>query len=161
MSQTKVRSKREQDSESGFFAKVRKNAPVVIMIVAILALSCTLYIRHSENENLKSQIDSSIRNADSLCDAGLFEEAIDEYEGILEMVSPKRFPDRCAATHDNLGIAYRNLAGVRDKESNLEKAINAYQEALKIYTVENYPTNYATTQNNLGNAYCNLAEVRD
>jgi len=149
MKQKKIRSKREQELESGFFAKVRKNASVVIMIVAILGLSYTLYVHHSENENVKNQIDSSIRKADSLQGAGSFEEAIDEYEGILEVVSPKKFPGRYAETQNNLGVAYRCLAEVRDKEANLEKAINAFQEALKIRTVESYPINYATTPSNL------------
>jgi len=44
-----------------------------------------------------------------------------------------------ATTQNDLGNPYVDLAGVRDKESNLEKAINAYQEALKIYTVKRYP----------------------
>ena len=150
--QKKIRSEREQELERGFLTKVRKNAPVVIMIVAILALSYTLYVRHSENENLKNQIDSSIRKADSLRDAGSFEEAIDEYEGILEVVSPKKFPNRYATTQNNLGLAYRNLAEVRAAEENLEKAINSYQEALKIYTVESYPIPYAKIKSNLEKA---------
>ena len=97
MRQKKIRSKRKQDLESDFVDKVRKNAPIVIMVVAVIGLAVAIivfaynvHVRHSEMENLKSQIDSSIRNADSLCDAGLFGEAIDEYEGILEIVSPKK-----------------------------------------------------------------------
>ena len=146
-------------------SKVGKNPAIVVMvatlIVAVLALLYPVYLEHSERENLKSQIDSSIRDADSLLYTGLFEEAIDEYKSILEMVSPKKFPDRYATTQNNLGAAYWNLAEVRNKEANLEKAINAYQEALKIRTVESYPTDYATTQNNIGIAYRGLAEVRD
>lgn len=64
-------------------------------------------------------------------------------------------------TQDKLGNAYLDLAGVRNKESNLKKAINTYEEALKIKTVEEYPYDYAMTQNNLGNASMDLAEVRD
>ena len=158
-----VRSKRKQDLdlESGFFAKVRKNAPIVIMIAAILGLVYAAYDYHSGIEDLKSQIDSSLRKADSLRYAGLFEEAIDEYEDILKIVSSKKFPEEYARTQNNLGTAYNGLAEVRDKENNLRKTINAYQEALKIYTVESYPIGYATIQNNLGTAYNDLAEVRD
>ena len=157
------RSKRKQDSEGGFIAKVRKNAPIVIMIVVILVAAHTLYVRHSESEDLKNQIDSSIRRADSLYDAGAWEKAIDEYEGILELekFSSKKFPDEYAQIQNNIGNTYWDLAGIRDKESNLKKAINAYQEALKIYTAESYPIKYATTQSNLGVMYRNLAEVRD
>ncbi len=132
-------------------SKVRKNpVAIAMLIVAVLALLYPVYLEHSEREDLKSQIDSSIRGADSLRDAGLFGEAIDEYKSILKMVSSKKFPDRYATTQNNLGAAYWNLAEVRNKEANLEKAINAYQEALKIRTVESYPTDYARTQNNIG-----------
>jgi tetratricopeptide (TPR) repeat protein len=53
------------------------------------------------------------------------------------------------------------MAGVRDKEQNLQKAIQAYEEALKVYTRTAFPTDYATTQNNLGTSYANLADARD
>jgi len=146
-------------------SKVRKNPVLVVaiatLIAAVLACLYPVYLEHGEREDLKSQIDSSLREADSLRDAGSFEEAIGEYKSILKMVSPKKFPDSYATTQNNIGAAYWNLAGVRNKEANLEKAINAYQEALKIYTVESYPINYATTQNYLGVAYSDLAEVRD
>jgi hypothetical protein len=55
-----VRSKRKQDLESGLFAKVRKNAPIVIMIAAILGLVYAVYDYHRGIEDLKSQIDSSL-----------------------------------------------------------------------------------------------------
>ena len=137
----------------GGASKVRKNPVIVVaiaaLIVAVLAFLHPIYLEHDEREDLKSQIDSSIREADSLRDAGLFGEAIDEYKSILKMVSPKKFPDRYATTQNNLGNAYSGLAEVRDKEANLEKAINAYQEALKIYTEEKYPIMYQTVKSNL------------
>ncbi|MCK4734664.1 MAG: hypothetical protein KAT65_19570, partial [Methanophagales archaeon] len=77
-----VRSKRKQDLECDFVSKARKNAPIVIMIVAIVGLIWAGYDRYSDRENFKSQIDSSFREADSLRYAGLFEEAIDEYKCI-------------------------------------------------------------------------------
>jgi tetratricopeptide (TPR) repeat protein len=121
-------------------SKVRKNAVIVVAIAALIVAALTflhpIYLEHGEREDLKSQIDSSIRRADSLRDTGLFEEAIDEYKSILKMVSPKKFPDSYATTQNNLGTAYGRLADVRDKKANLEKAIHAFQEALKIHTIE-------------------------
>ena len=134
---------------------------IVALIVVFLAGIYPAHLEHVERENLKSQIDSSIWEADSLIGMGSFEGAIDEYEGISEVVSPKKFPDKYATTQNNLGFTYVNLARVRDKETNLEKAIHAFQEASNILTVERYPINYATTQNNIGGAYRGLAEVRD
>ncbi|MCK4735767.1 MAG: tetratricopeptide repeat protein, partial [Methanophagales archaeon] len=131
-----VRSRRNQDSEGGFVAKVIKIVAIVGVIVAILAFGYSLYQDYGERENLKSQIDTSLRKADSLQNAGSFEEAIKEYGGILKIVSSKKFSDEYARTQNNLGVAYCNLAEVRDTESNLEKAIYAYQEALNIRTVE-------------------------
>jgi tetratricopeptide (TPR) repeat protein len=147
-----VRSRRKQDSEGGSVAKVIKIVVIGGAIATILAFGYMAYQDYGERENLKSQIDSSLREADSLQDAELFEEAIDEYKSILKIVSSKEFPDEYAMTQNNLGNAYGRLAGVKNKEANLEKAINAFQEALKIKTVEGYPIEYATTQNNLGNA---------
>ncbi len=121
-------------------SKVRKNPAIMVaiatLLVAVIALLYPAYLEHGESEDLKSRIDLSIRGADSLRDTGLFEEAIGEYKGILKMVSPKKFPDRYATTQNNLGVTYSDLAGVRDKKTNLEKAIDAFQEALKIRTIE-------------------------
>ena len=120
-----VRSRRKQDSEGGFVAKVIKIVAFVGSIAAILAFGYMAYQDYGERESLKSQIDSSLRKADSLQKAGSFEEAIKEYGGILKVVSSKKFSDEYARTQNNLGAAYGGLAGVRDKKANLEKAIIA------------------------------------
>ena len=134
---------------------------VIIFTGLIISILYGIYADYSERENLKSNIEPLIRKADSLERLGDFEDAINEYEEILKVISPKNLPVEYATTQNNLGNAYWNLAGIRDKESNLEKAINAYQEALKIRTLEKYPIDYAMTQNNLGTAYSDLAGVRD
>ncbi len=53
---------------------------------------------------------------------------------------------------NNLGLAYGDLAEVRDKEENLENAIQSYQEALKIFTIDRYPIYYSRTMRNLAQA---------
>ena len=131
-----VRSKRKQDSEGTFLAKVKENLHIItlaILIVATLSFLHTLYVHHVEAENFN------------------FEEAVDKYKGILKLDSSKEIPDE-----------YTRI-GMEDKEANLENAILAYREALKIYTVENHPIDldYARIQNGIGVAYSDLAEVRD
>ena len=149
--------KKERDWKNNFWMGII----VIIITGLIISTLYGIYTDYSERENLKSNIEPLIRKADSLQKSGEFEEAINEYEEILKVISPKNLPVEYATTQNNLGIAYWDLAGVRDKESNLEKAINAYQEALKICTIEKYYINYAMTQNNLGLAYVDLAGVRD
>lgn len=137
-----------------------KNAFWLALFVGIIIILLgDGYHQYVENKNLKSQVDSSLRKADSLKNAGSFEEAINEYQSVLKTISSQKFPAEYGHTQNGLGIAYSKLA--LDKESNLKKAINAFQEALKIYTVENHPIEYSGTQNNLGNAYEILAKVRD
>src|SRR5574341_1433767 len=136
---------------------------IAILSLVLSGLSYNFFVsrENAAKENLKSQVYSSIQKADSLYEAGLFEEAIGEYENILNTISSKIFPDEYAAIQNNLGNAYSSLAEMRDKEPNIRRTINAYQEALKIFTVERYPSEHATVQNNLGTAYTKLAEVRD
>ena len=71
------------------------------------------------------------------------------------------YPIAYATIQNNLGIAYRMLAQVKDVEINLKKAFDAHYEAMMIYSVENDPTGYATTQNELGNAFLLLAQIKD
>ncbi|MHC1630964.1 MAG: tetratricopeptide repeat protein, partial [Methanotrichaceae archaeon] len=44
------------------------------------------------------------------------------------------FPTDYAEIQNNLGVAYKNLSEVRDKNQNLEQAIRSYEEALKVTT---------------------------
>ncbi|HCN19418.1 MAG: hypothetical protein A2060_05110 [Planctomycetes bacterium GWA2_50_13] len=87
--------------------------------------------------------------------------AIEAYKRSLSFYTFKDHPYDYATTQNNLGNAYGNLAGVRDKEKNLGLAIDAYRDALKVHTLEAFPTDYATIQNNLGNAYKSFSSVRD
>jgi hypothetical protein len=72
-----------------------KNALILALVVGIILFLLNQYV---DNTNLKSQIDSSLRKADSLRDAGSFEEAISEYQSILKTISSQRFPIEYAKT---------------------------------------------------------------
>ena len=86
---------------------------------------------------------------------------IKAYGMAIRFYTLKDQPHNYALTQNNMGLAYGNLAGVRDPEVNLGLAIDAYNEALKIHTIDEFPVQYATTQNNMGIAYGDLAGVRD
>ncbi len=66
-----------------------------------------------------------------------------------------------AATQNNLGTAYWNLAQHTQPVQHLKSAIAAYNEALRYYTPETQPLDYAMIQNNLGTTYWNLAQYQD
>ncbi len=40
-------------------------------------------------------------------------------------------PEAYAKIQNNLGVAYRNLSKLEDREENLERSILAYEEALR------------------------------
>lgn len=61
----------------------------------------------------------------------------------------------CAATWNNLGEAYRQLA-TGDRGINLHQAIVCYEQALRLWTLTTDTFAYAATQNNLGIAYTQL-----
>ena len=58
------------------------------------------------------------------------ERRVEAYREALAIWQQEGDPRRVAMTQNNLGNAYRELAGVRDREGNLERAIAAYREAL-------------------------------
>lgn len=66
-----------------------------------------------------------------------------------------------AATQNNLGTGYWNLAQHSDPANNLKRAIAAYTEALGYYAPEQQPLDYAMIQNNIGTAYWNLAQYEN
>ncbi len=63
-----------------------------------------------------------------------------------------------AATQNNLGTAYWNLAQHREAVPNLKQAVAAYSEALRHHSRSEQPLEYGMIQNNLGTAYWNLAQ---
>ena len=87
--------------------------------------------------------------------------AIAAFSQALRFYLPDTAPLNYAATQNNLGIAYSDLAAHRDPEANLGQAIAAYTQALRFRKPDTVPLNYATTQNNLGATYSDLAAHRD
>ena len=75
-------------------------------------------------------------------------------KGFLEQVGAvtRRFPLDYATTQNNLGLAYRDLANVRNREGNLKLAIRAFGEALKIYAEKDYPDRHKLVTENLNRA---------
>ena len=60
--------------------------------------------------------------------------AISGYKRALEVLNKDESRLEYSNVQLSLGIAYGNLADVRDKEVNLGLSIDAYREALKVYT---------------------------
>lgn len=87
--------------------------------------------------------------------------AVRAYEEALQLMVTDESPIQYAMVQHSLGIAYRNLAGMEDREHNLEKAISAHEEALKVYTFEEFPMDHAIAWNNIGLAYSDLASVKE
>jgi len=133
---------------------------IVTAIIAPYSLY-GLYQDHIKQEETKSQIDSFLRNADSLLETTDYEDAIGEYKDVLKQISLQGNPVEYGRTQNNLGNAYYKFSDVQDKEENLNKAIQAFEEALKIFTIQNDPIDYAITQNNLGTTFNDLSGIRD
>ncbi|MEO8396153.1 MAG: tetratricopeptide repeat protein [Chloroflexota bacterium] len=87
--------------------------------------------------------------------------AVAAYQEALRFSTLESAPLDYATTQNNLGIAYRNLSAVEDRNDNLHRAVEAYQQALEHFAPQSAPLDYATMQNNLGNMYGNLSEVED
>ncbi|MCT7951421.1 tetratricopeptide repeat protein [Ancylothrix sp. C2] len=66
-----------------------------------------------------------------------------------------------AATLNNIGTAYWNLAQHQQPLGNLKQSISAYNEALRYYHPEKQPLDFGMLQNNLGTAYWNLAQYEN
>ncbi|MEB3831545.1 tetratricopeptide repeat protein [Phormidium sp. CCY1219] len=86
-----------------------------------------------------------------------YNEALNCRKGALESDPPAN-ARAYAATQNNLGTAYWNLAQHCEPVANLHQAIGAYSEALRHHSREEQPREYGMIQNNLGTAYWNLAQ---
>lgn len=84
--------------------------------------------------------------------ASNIEIAIAGYEVVATIFTSTTFPQKWAATQNNLANAYSDrIKG--DRADNIEKAIAAYTAALTVRTQEALPQMYAKTASNLGLAY--------
>jgi tetratricopeptide (TPR) repeat protein len=63
-----------------------------------------------------------------------------------------------AATQNNLGTAYWNLAQYTEPSYHLKAAISAYIQAGRYYNPEQHPRELGMIQANIGTAYWNLAQ---
>ncbi|MHC5936979.1 CHAT domain-containing protein [Nostoc sp.] len=85
--------------------------------------------------------------------ANNIEIAIVGYEIIaLTVYTRSNFPQKWAATQNNLGGAYSHRI-LGNKAKNLERAVTAYSVTLEVYTRSAFPQEWAMTQNNLAIAY--------
>ncbi|GIL14667.1 MAG: hypothetical protein BroJett038_33870 [Chloroflexota bacterium] len=84
--------------------------------------------------------------------------AIGCYEAALVYRTAEAAPLDYAMTQNNLGNAYRDLAGLEERAANLKRAIGCYEAALVYRTAEAAPLDYAMTQGNLGWAYDDLGD---
>ena len=80
--------------------------------------------------------------------------AIAYHEAALRVRTEADYPDKWAATQNNLGVAYWNLP-TGDRGENLPR-IGCFEAALRVYSEADFPADWAMTQSNLGNAYLKL-----
>jgi hypothetical protein len=111
--------------------------------------------------NAQNSLGSDYQNLPTGSRSDNLRRAVTAYQAALEYYTPKTAPLDYARIQNNLGAAYRDLAGIEDREANLRLAIAAFQAALVYRTPQAAPLAYAMTQNNLGNAYSDLAGIED
>ncbi|MBC8172189.1 MAG: TIR domain-containing protein [Anaerolineae bacterium] len=120
---------------------------------------------HSVDNRLAAAVQNSLGNLYGVYPFGdhqtNLKQAVAAYEAVLVYWTPQSAPLGYAMTQNNLGTAYRKLAGVEDKIANLKQAVEAHKAALVYFTPQSAPLSYAATQNNLGTVYRDLAEVED
>ncbi len=85
----------------------------------------------------------------------LLQDAVQAYQGALEIHTKDDIPANWAMTQNNLGNALQEQ-GIRSSGEKglklLQDAVKAYRAALEVYTKKDMPADWAMTQNNLGNA---------
>jgi tetratricopeptide (TPR) repeat protein len=84
-----------------------------------------------------------------------WQQAVVHYRHALAIRTREHDPIHHAATLQNLGTAYRELA-CGDRAVNVRMAIACYLGALRIYKRADFPAKYGGLHNNLGNAYLSL-----
>ena len=69
--------------------------------------------------------------ANGPADGANLKQAIGAFEEALEVRTLDADPEGYAETQNNLGVAYRKLSRLEDREENLERSILAYEAALR------------------------------
>ncbi len=87
--------------------------------------------------------------------------AINVYTKVLKYWTFNYNKFKYASVQNNLGVVYRKLSDIENKEKNNKNAIECHKEVIKIFTIKHYSLDYAMAQNNLGVAYGALSERVD
>jgi len=94
---------------------------------------------------------------DSEASRQTWQAAIAAFKASLRCQHAELDPQQFAATHNNLGTAFWNLAQIDQPVACLKQAITAYETALAFYKSDHDPLSYAMLLTNLGTAFWNLA----
>lgn len=88
--------------------------------------------------------------------------AIKTYEDALENADDEEYPIECAMILKNLGIAYHDLAEIKDYESHIEKTIDTYKKYTFICRKNGYISDdYLLIVGRIGDARHKLDEIRN
>jgi tetratricopeptide (TPR) repeat protein len=91
--------------------------------------------------------------------------AVDAFNEALKIRTATSHRTDYAKTLAGLGVAYRRLSEVDDRETNLATAVNYLTRAEKFFkwpkVQKENPTTYWNVEDNLGAVYNHLAEIRD
>ncbi len=96
--------------------------------------------------------------ADRLLKRNQTEEAIENYNEILENISADDNPELYAHVLTNVGNAFCILAETKDIRKNINCAINQYEKVMELNKTQNSQID-PSVLNNLGNAYRGLFEI--
>ncbi len=106
----------------------------------------------------KDTIYDMLGYADRLLKRNEAEEAIENYNEILENISANDNSELYAHVLTNVGNAFYLLSETKDVRKNINCAIDQYEKVIEFYKMQE-SENYAYVSNNLGNAYRVLFEI--
>ena len=116
---------------------------------------------YADLARIREPVENWQQSVNAYCEAvRWFREVISEASE-LEGENPeqlKRSIFSYAATQNNLGTVYWNLAQQTQPSYHLKAAISAYTQAGRYYSGEQYPLEFGMIQANIGTAYWNLAQ---
>ena len=110
---------------------------------------------------IREPVENWQQSANAYCEAVRYFQAVISKASELERQNHPAAQQKAlsyAATQNNLGTAYWNLAQQTQPSYYLKAAIAAYTEAGRYYSPEQYPRELAMVQANIGTACWNLAQ---
>ncbi|MFH1863110.1 MAG: hypothetical protein ABH878_09915, partial [bacterium] len=129
-------------------------ATLLFIIIQTLRFFKKTWIRQTGHDAI---LGDSIRHADYYLSVGKYEEARNQYQELLNHLSPRALSGIHGHLLNNLGICLYNLALAKRDAQILQQAIQYYAQALDFRTIRKSPIEYAVTQNNVGVAYWSLS----